>query len=435
MSLADSSPKWLSKCARAFNLILCYLVFLIFDLLDAVFCVIYRYLDERIEGEASPCCCSKWERQKRRMNVADDGLSDSLYERNNTFREMGFVRFERKKEDSNRKHGGVGGRSLNRWSDCGCESCLSWAHHGSHYKLHFVVKEPLLVTSENFRGNPYENVIFLHGFMCSSSFWTQTVFPYFSEKVNHEYRLIAIDLLGFGMSPKPRDCSYTLKDHVEMIEKSVIQPLELSSFHLVAHSMGCTIALALAAKYTASVKSITLVAPPYTSSEGNDACLNALSMFAGKKLWSPLSFGSSFMAWYEHLGRTVCLLYCRNHRMWESILKYFSRKRDLHFMIIDMTRHTHHSAWSSMHNVVCGGAKFVDTYLIILTKVGVRINVIHGDRDLVVPMECSSNFKMKAPNAEINIIPNADHSTVIFGREKEFAYSLEHVWESCCSYR
>ncbi|TKY62829.1 Lipase 3 [Spatholobus suberectus] len=453
MSVAVSSPKWLTNCAKAFKSILCYVVFLMFDLLDAVFCVIYGYLDERIEGEASPCCCSIWERQKRRMNVTNDGLSDSLYERKNTFREMGFLQFGRKREDSNRKYGRGGGRSVNRWSDCGCESCLSWVNDdGSDYKLHFVVKEPLLgrvvllvwlllwtklrcssiATGENFRGNPFENVIFLHGFLCSSSFWTQTVFPYFSEKVNQKCRLIAIDLLGFGKSPKPRDCSYTLKDHVEMIEKSVIQPLELSSFHLVAHSMGCIIALALAAKYPKCVKSITLVAPPYTSSGGNDACLNALSMLVGKKLWSPLSFGSSFMSWYEHLGRTVCLVYCRNHRIWESILKFITRKRDLHFLTIDMTRHTHHSAWSSMHNVICGGAKFVDGYLIILTKVGVRINVIQGDKDQVVPMECCSNFKLKAPDAEINIIPNADHSTVIMGREKEFAYSLEHMWESCC---
>ncbi|XP_061372522.1 probable lysophospholipase BODYGUARD 4 isoform X2 [Gastrolobium bilobum] len=433
MSPAVSSPKWLSNCARVLYSIICFVVFLIFDLLDAVFCVIYRYLDERIEGEASPCCCSNSKRQNKKKiyvtNDEDDGLSDSLYERKSIFRELGFLLLGRKRENSNRKCSKGFGRSVNRWSDCGCESCLSWVNDGD-YKLHFVMRERLI--GRNCRGYPSENVIFLHGFLCSSSFWSQTVFPHFSEKVNHNYRLIALDLLGFGKSPKPRDCLYTLKDHVEMIEKSVIQPLQLSNFHLVAHSMGCIIALALAAKYPKSVKSITLVAPPYTSSEGNNACLNALAMLAGKKLWPALSFGSSFMSWYEHLGRTVCFVFCRNHRIWERILKLITRKRDLHFLTIDLTRHTHQSAWSSMHNVICGGAKFMDSYLIILTKGGVRINVTQGDKDQVVPMECCSNFKLKAPNAEINIIPNADHSTVIFGREKEFAHSLEHTWTSCC---
>jgi pimeloyl-ACP methyl ester carboxylesterase len=117
------------------------------------------------------------------------------------------------------------------------------------------------VVIEDCRGEPAENVIFLHGFLSSSSFWTETVFPNLSETINHNYRLFAVDLLGFGRSPKPRDCSYTLNNHVETIEKSVISPFQLDSFHLVAHSMGCIIALALAAKYSNSVKSITLVAP------------------------------------------------------------------------------------------------------------------------------------------------------------------------------
>lgn len=147
MSIAVSSPKWLTYCVQALISILCCVVFLLLDFLDAVLCIIYRFLlDGRIEGdEASPCCCSYRERQKRRMNVTDDdGLSDSLYERKNTFREMGFLQFGRKCEDSNSKHGGGGARSVNRWSDCGCDSCLSWVNEGSDYKLHFVVKEPLL---------------------------------------------------------------------------------------------------------------------------------------------------------------------------------------------------------------------------------------------------------------------------------------------------
>ncbi|XP_016167577.1 probable lysophospholipase BODYGUARD 4 [Arachis ipaensis] len=61
---------------------------------------------------------------------------------------------------------------------------------------------------------------------------------------------------------------------------------------------------------------------PYSPSEGNDACLKALANMAGKKLWPPLAFGSSFTSWYEHLGRCICFLYRRNHRIWESILKF-----------------------------------------------------------------------------------------------------------------
>jgi pimeloyl-ACP methyl ester carboxylesterase len=104
-------------------------------------------------------------------------------------------------------------------------------------------------------------VVFIHGFISSSVFWTETVFPAFSAAARGRYRMFAVDLLGFGRSPKPAESLYTLREHVEMIERSVLQRFRLGSFHVVAHSLGSVLALALAVKYPAAVKSLTLLAP------------------------------------------------------------------------------------------------------------------------------------------------------------------------------
>lgn len=104
-------------------------------------------------------------------------------------------------------------------------------------------------------------MLFIHGFISSSMFWTETVFPNFSEATKSTYRLIAVDLLGFGRSPKPTDSLYTLREHVEMIERSVLVAYKVKRFHIVAHSLGCILALALAVKYPGAVKSLTLLAP------------------------------------------------------------------------------------------------------------------------------------------------------------------------------
>ena len=109
--------------------------------------------------------------------------------------------------------------------------------------------------------NVQEDVLFIHGFISSSAFWTETLFPNFSKSAKSTYRLLAIDLLGFGRSPKPNDSLYTLREHLEMIEHSVMEPYKVKSFHVVAHSLGCILALALAVKYPGSVKSLTLLAP------------------------------------------------------------------------------------------------------------------------------------------------------------------------------
>ncbi|KAJ4972419.1 hypothetical protein NE237_005518 [Protea cynaroides] len=425
--MAVFAHKWSQEAVRSLTSAIGFIVFALLDLLDFILCIFYCFIDGLVEVNTSSCYCQ--DRGAQRANVNGDKeaeISETLYRRKSIFRGLGFPKLRVKREDSIKR----GSLVVNRWSDCNCESCVSWQLNGDE-KLHVVVREPSPPdTNGNCKGKPAENVIFLHGFLSSSSLWIETVFPNLSEPVKQRYRLFAVDLLGFGRSPKPRDCLYTLKDHLEMIEKSVIDQFQLNSFHLVAHSMGCIIALALAARYSKSLKSITLIAPPYFPSSKDNASLIALNRLAGRKLWPPLLFGSSVMSWYEHVGRSICFLVCRNHCRWEWILKLLTRS-DLHFMVVDLSKHTHHSAWHTMHNVICGGAKLMDEYLESLNKEGVLVTIMQGDKDQVVPFECSHNMKLKVPLAEIKTISNADHTTVITGREKEFMKDLEQIWYFC----
>lgn len=422
----NSSQKWLGIVKEILISSASAVAFLFLDLLDVLFCLLFKLIDEFLEGEGSGCCyCSieNYEEEEEKSDTDNELLSTTLYKRRNLFRKMrsgGNVSRRKMKEDV-------------RWSDCSCENCVSWMSNvGAELKLHVVVKEPEQANLQDFKGKKAENIVFLHGFLSSSTFWTETIFPNLSADANQSYRLLAVDLLGFGKSSKPNNCLYTLKDHVEMIESSVIQTFELNSFHVVAHSMGCVVALALAAKHSHSIRSVTLIAPPYVTSTKEDASLTALNRLAARRLWPPLLFGSSFMSWYEHLGRCICYIICKNHRIWEGILKLLTWNRNLHFMAIDLTRHTHHSAWHTMHNVICGGAKLMDRYLETLKIAKVKINVIQGSRDQVVPMECSNNVKMKVPDAVVKIVDNADHTSVVIGREKVLCNDLEELWGSIC---
>ncbi|KAI3996501.1 hypothetical protein MKX01_001339, partial [Papaver californicum] len=170
-----------------------------------------------------------------------------------TFLEMWVESIKENEEGLIKKGGSV--MVKHRWSDCNCESCLSWQKFEDQNL--YVVKQPSPI--ENLKSA--ENVIFFHGFLSSSYLWTENVFPNLSHNGNQNCWLFAVDLLGFGKSPKPSDCFYTINDHLEMVEKSVINKFQLDSFHLVAHSMGCIIALGIASKYQNSVKSVTLIAP------------------------------------------------------------------------------------------------------------------------------------------------------------------------------
>lgn len=66
--------------------------------------------------------------------------SESLYGRRNVFRKLGFFGLLNRKRDNEgeKRKGGIVG---NRWSDCGCESCISWQKNGDQ-RLYVVIKNP-----------------------------------------------------------------------------------------------------------------------------------------------------------------------------------------------------------------------------------------------------------------------------------------------------
>ncbi|XWS64927.1 hypothetical protein CRYUN_Cryun05aG0046300 [Craigia yunnanensis] len=448
-----SNSTFLRKCTKNLLSAPNFVVFSYLDFLDSVFCVIYKYLDVFFEGKASPCYCRSKKISENGSNGKlegneETGMSETLHGRKKKLKEL-IVLLEFVEKLLNKKKGVEAGYSFqnqkksavyklgNRWSDCGCDSCISWTKTDDP-KLHVVVKEASSQaitedSKEDSNPKPSENVIFIHGILSSSSFWTKTLFPKLSEsKKSNEYSMFAVDLLGYGKSPKPRDNLYTLKDHVEWIEKSVISQFQLNSFHLVAHSMGCIIALALAAKHSKSIKSITLVAPPYFPSK-DGVEFTAINCLTPKRLWPPVAFISSIMAWYEHLGRCVCLLMCRNHRTWETLIKRLTGLRDLDFMLLDLTKHTHHSGWHSTHNVLYRGVKLMDVNLEALMNSKKKVNVILGSKDKSVPPDCGNNIKKKFPDVEVNNIPNAGHRSVIFRREKDFAQDLLQIWENAAA--
>ncbi|KAG0447774.1 hypothetical protein HPP92_028188 [Vanilla planifolia] len=404
------------------------LVFAILDFVDWALCFFYRFLDSVLDDASVPCYCrSRGSREEQRFlgdEGGEGGISETLLGRRSLFRDLGSFAPMDTIQALKEKKGA--GRSP-RWSDCACPTCVSWQHlqGKGEETLHMVVKEPSPATQ-----CVVENVICIHGFLSSSSIWEELVFPNLSEAAKPRTRMFAMDLLGFGKSPKPAACLYTTEEHIAMIERSVIKHFNLDSFHIVAHSMGCILALGLAAKHPKSVKSITLVAPPYFSSAKDDASHNALNKLAKRTIWPPLQFASSVMSWYEHIGRTVCFILCSNHSTWESFMKLLTWKSNLPRFMTDVTKHTHHSAWHTMHNVLCGGAKFADKYLEALQAEGVLIKIIQGTKDHVVPLECSSSLKARAPAAQLQFIHGAGHISVIRNRRKDFTRDLEETWFS-----
>jgi pimeloyl-ACP methyl ester carboxylesterase len=93
--------------------------------------------------------------------------------------------------------------------------------------------------------------------MSSKSQWRELI-----EELRDRYRLIAIDLLGYGVSAMPGD-GYSLGDEVRLVESVLAGELRPDErFHLIGHSYGGMIALQLAAQAQSQrVRSLTLFEP------------------------------------------------------------------------------------------------------------------------------------------------------------------------------
>ncbi len=85
-----------------------------------------------------------------------------------------------------------------------------------------------------------ETVLFVHGTPTWSFEWRHLV-----RGLSATHRCVAPDLLGFGLSDRPRDFAYTPEAHAEAVA-SFVDALGLSDFTLVVHDFGGPIALPLA---------------------------------------------------------------------------------------------------------------------------------------------------------------------------------------------
>ncbi|GAB2274226.1 hypothetical protein Dimus_008993 [Dionaea muscipula] len=315
-----------------------------------------------------------------------------------------------------------------RWSDCNCKICTSWTSSS---------KDQLFVHIDGAKEEEKrrEDVLFIHGFISSSKFWTETVFPKFSRSAKSRFRLLAVDLLGFGRSPKPAESLYTLREHVEMIERSVLDRHKVESFHIVAHSLGCILALALAVKHPSSIKSLTLLAPPYFPvPKGEQGTQYVMRRVAPRRVWPPMALCSSIACWYEHISRTICLLICKNHRFLEVIIRLLTRNRMGTFLVEVFMCHTHNAAWHTLHNIICGTAGKVEGYVdAVRERLSCPVTIFHGRDDELLPIECSRSLQSRIPRARVKLIDHADHVTIVVGRQTAFATELEHIWRSTSS--
>jgi pimeloyl-ACP methyl ester carboxylesterase len=105
-------------------------------------------------------------------------------------------------------------------------------------------------------GNGESIIIMVHGYSGSAEEWAWNIPP-----LKEKYRVIAIDLPGFGLTGEP-EADYTY-EYYSLFVNDFLDALRIPSAHIMGHSMGGGVSLNLALRHPDKVKSLTLISPAF----------------------------------------------------------------------------------------------------------------------------------------------------------------------------
>jgi pimeloyl-ACP methyl ester carboxylesterase len=87
-----------------------------------------------------------------------------------------------------------------------------------------------------------EPLLLIHGFPTASWDW-YAMWPKLAER----FRVVALDMIGFGFSAKPRDFDYTIATQADLFE-ALLEREHVTTYRLLAHDYGLTVAQELLAR-------------------------------------------------------------------------------------------------------------------------------------------------------------------------------------------
>ncbi|WP_048885135.1 alpha/beta fold hydrolase [Aurantiacibacter atlanticus] len=240
-------------------------------------------------------------------------------------------------------------------------------------------------------GTGPRTLVFIAGLGGTTRYWETRIGP-----LSCYYRIVLVDLLGFGDSPKPW-AKYDVVRHVDALDSALAK---FGPITIVGHSLGALLAIAYAARHPERIDNIVLISLPYFGSQ--DAAYEY--MRAG-----PVKGGFVYTNFV--LTMLACII---SRRVLGKALPYVIRDmpRDV---IEDLVKHTWRSSTSSLWEVVYRYDAAADLQAMVRAT---KVLCIHGGGDLMAPVRSVQDLAARFPNLDLRILDNVDHHPFIREPEK-----------------
>jgi pimeloyl-ACP methyl ester carboxylesterase len=224
-------------------------------------------------------------------------------------------------------------------------------------------------------------VLLLHGSASSSAMWTPVI-----HALKARFRLIAPDLIGYGRTDAwPDDYVFGLDDELLLIEPLI--QYEPGGVHVVAHSYGGVVALALACAGRVGIRSLTLIEPVAFHMARSDA-----------QAWAEVERFSGGFA--ERMAKDDVEAAMRH------FVDYWSSPGTWEMMDEGSRAHMRRAAPKIMHEF---HAASVDPLVDALRDVAFPVRLIAGDKSPLPVRRIAALIVERLPNASLRVIAGANH--------------------------
>lgn len=221
-------------------------------------------------------------------------------------------------------------------------------------------------------------VVLVHGWLESSWCWTRVV-----DHLVAQYRVYAVDLVGFGQStPPPEESPFDIESNSKVVEAVIRQRIG-EPVHLVGHSMGGMIAVLLATRCPELVKSVSLVSAPI---DGPNAVTSVLQLVG-----LPIIRDSTY-----RLMRSKGVT-----RLLSNFFVYKAPVPDQ--MLSDAQKASHEAVFGSAQSILSNNLEP------LLKKVRQPSLVVFGDKDRVIDVAQGALAADRIPNADFKIFRSCGH--------------------------
>lgn len=130
--------------------------------------------------------------------------------------------------------------------------------------FHRFLRVPYVLHTEVFQApkKPKATYVLIHGIGNTLHSWDDVV-----AAMPKDVRIIGVDLLGFGKSPRPTWAVYSAKTQARSVALTLLSMRLVQQPILVGHSLGALVAVEVAKLYPLVIKELILCSPPFYEPE------------------------------------------------------------------------------------------------------------------------------------------------------------------------